>query len=610
MKKGIEVKGKLLVELGSAIILLFIITIIVNGYAVYHVSSKRYQARQLEKVEAWIDENSQDFFSNFRFDDSEYLITYWREHYQEMNLKDGYTDELDAEVEEVLEMFHRDYVGTALTGEEFSSLSPAQKLAYATDRYLLFNSLFNTYIIGKELEIKNIIVRVFIFDNEKNAFILFSSGPEDADPGNGSADSDSGGYALGEEIHFDLDEHPMAKQTLETREKQKKFEQAFSELDNAEMLNYYAPLVLDGKAVGLVAFSINWTEYQKRIWKNVADIEVINLIVLLAVAVVLLILVYILAIRPLRFVQDSLREYMVNKDSNEITDKMKRIRLKNEIGLLAGDMSSLAIEIDRYTGEVSRLSSERQRRDTELSIARSIQKQNLPKQSFMTDQNRCFELDSLMKPAMEVGGDFYDYYYIDDDNLALLIADVAGKGVPAALFMMMAKTHLKNVALTEGSGNPAEILKTVNERLYDGNDSAMFVTVWMGILTLSTGRLVTANGGHENPAIYREGKGFELFKDEHGLAIGIMDMVDYSEKEIYLNKNDMIFVYTDGITEAMNREEEQFGEKRMMDALNRNKGKNPTELLNGMLEAVREHTGDFEQSDDMTMLALRWLGND
>ena len=92
--------------------------------------------------------------------------------------------------------------------------------------------------------------------------------------------------------------------------------------------------------------------------------------------------------------------------------------------------------------------------------------------------------------------------------------------------------------------------------------------------------------------------------------IGVMDMVDYSENEIYLNKNDMIFVYTDGITEAMNREEEQFGEKRMMDALNRNKGKNPTELLNGMLEAVREHTGDFEQSDDMTMLALRWLGND
>ena len=217
-----------------------------------------------------------------------------------------------------------------------------------------------------------------------------------------------------------------------------------------------------------------------------------------------------------------------------------------------------------------------------------------------------FDIFATMDPAKEVGGDFYDYFLIDSDHLCMVIADVSGKGVPAALFMMASKIILQSVAMLGAS--PAKILEKTNEAICSNNEAQMFVTVWLGILELSTGRLVAANAGHEYPVLKRPGGDFELYKDKHGFVIGGMEGVKYREYELMLEPGARLFVYTDGVPEATNAEKELFGTERMVRALNGNADAAPVEILRGMRGAVDAFVRDAEQFDDLTMLCLEYKG--
>ena len=210
-----------------------------------------------------------------------------------------------------------------------------------------------------------------------------------------------------------------------------------------------------------------------------------------------------------------------------------------------------------------------------------------------------------MEPAKEVGGDFYDFFMIDDDHLGIVIADVSGKGVPAALFMMISKTIIQNYAML--GINPAEVLQSANNSLCSQNKMEMFVTAWIGILELSTGRVKCANAGHEYPAICRDGK-FELLKDRHGLVLGGMESVRYTDYEIQLDKGDKIFIYTDGVTEATDKDNNLFGTDRMVDALNKDPKAAPEEVLKNVRASVDQFVGIAEQFDDLTMLCLEYRG--
>ena len=247
-----------------------------------------------------------------------------------------------------------------------------------------------------------------------------------------------------------------------------------------------------------------------------------------------------------------------------------------------------------------------QRMKEELKLAATIQDSALPKNFILPAKN--IDLHALMTPARQVGGDFYDFFYIGMDHLCLVIADVSGKGIPASLFMMRAKTAIKNNARSEG--DPAELLTLVNNTLCEGNDAEMFVTVWIGILDLKSGRMQCANAGHEYPVLMRSGGDYELLKDKHGLVLAVMEDIPQSSYEITLNPGDRLFVYTDGVPEAINEKAEAYGTDRLTDRLNRLKNVPQERVLEGVLQDIRNFAGTAEQFDDITMLGLTYLSND
>ena len=242
---------------------------------------------------------------------------------------------------------------------------------------------------------------------------------------------------------------------------------------------------------------------------------------------------------------------------------------------------------------------------TELAMATEIQESMLPSIFPAFPDRKEFDLHASMDPAKEVGGDFYDFFLIDEDHLGLIIADVSGKGIPAALFMMISKTVLQNYAKL-GIG-AAEILTKTNEALCAENKTEMFVTAWVGILEISSGKMTCANAGHEYPAVCRDGR-FSLLKDRHGFVLGGMEESKYREYPIQLKKGDKIFVYTDGVPEATNKESALFGTQRMLEAINRNTALSPKELLGTVRDAVDAFVGGAEQFDDLTMLCLEYKG--
>ncbi len=244
--------------------------------------------------------------------------------------------------------------------------------------------------------------------------------------------------------------------------------------------------------------------------------------------------------------------------------------------------------------------------ETELNMATEIQMSMLPLTFPAFPDRSEFDIYASMDPAKEVGGDFYDFFLIDDDHLADVIADVSGKGVPAALFMMSSKILLNDHATIGGS--PAEILERVNQLVYANNKAHMFVTVWLGILEISTGKLTSASAGHEYPMINVNGK-YELLKDKHGLAIGAMPNSKYKDTEITLNKGDSVFVYTDGVAEATDANNELFGTDRTLEALNAiPDGVSQKEILAGVRSAVDAFVKEAPQFDDLTMLGLKYFG--
>lgn len=244
----------------------------------------------------------------------------------------------------------------------------------------------------------------------------------------------------------------------------------------------------------------------------------------------------------------------------------------------------------------------------ELNVASKIQQDMLPSIFPAFPEREEFDLYASMDPAKAVGGDFYDFFLIDDDHLGMVIADVSDKGVPAALFMMISKTLIKNTAMM--GGTPHEILESVNHQLCESNDSMMFVTVWFAIMEISTGKVVASNAGHEYPAYYSEKRGtFELVDDQHGMALGVMDGMPQTDYEFVMEPGDMIYVYTDGVAEATNGSNELYDTDRMILALNRAGTRNPEYILHRLREDIDQFVGKAPQFDDLTMLALTYKGS-
>ena len=265
---------------------------------------------------------------------------------------------------------------------------------------------------------------------------------------------------------------------------------------------------------------------------------------------------------------------------------------------LSRDINATVKVLKRYIAEAENRINE------ELEFARSIQTSSLP-QNFDFPNRDEFVIHAFMDTAKEVGGDFYDFFFVDQHKIALVIADVSGKGIPAAMYMMRSKATIKGFA--ESGLEPAEIFRRSNDMLCEGNDAEMFVTAWIGIIDLETGSMQCANAGHEYPAIRHKGGKFELFKDKHGLVLGGMEGLRYKQYEIQLSPGDRIFVYTDGVAEANNVEHELFGTDRLLDALNSAPEADVEQSIKVMMEAIDGFCGEADQFDDITMLCFDFL---
>ncbi len=306
-------------------------------------------------------------------------------------------------------------------------------------------------------------------------------------------------------------------------------------------------------------------------------------------------------LRPLRKLHSAVVK-LVDGEMKSPEEFQPDIHTGDEIEELASTFQYMVSELKEYIRNLKCVTAEQERIRAELNLARSIQASELPSHFPAFPARRDFDIYASMSPAKEVSGDFYDFFLIDEDHLALVMADVSGKGVPAALFMMVSKSLLK--AATQSGLTPGKVLERVNNELCENNKEEMFVTVWLGILEISTGKLKCANAGHEYPAIMRKGGRFELFRDKHGFVLAGMEGMRYQEYELVLNAGDRLVVYTDGVPEAMNADQELYGTDRMIHALTAAGGVSCRELLESLEQDVKNFTGEAEQFDDITMLAV------
>lgn len=319
-----------------------------------------------------------------------------------------------------------------------------------------------------------------------------------------------------------------------------------------------------------------------------------------------LIYVFFFAFKPLKRIKENVQEYAETKNSEKVRSQLGEIHYKNEIGDLARGVSAMTEEIDSHLLEIQKITTEREHISAELNIARKIQADMLPNIFPPFPRISSFDIHATMRPAKEVGGDFYDFYMVDKTHVALVIADVSGKGVPAALFMVISKTMIKNRAMH--GGTPGEILRDVNDQLCANNASDFFVTVWMAIIDIETGNGVSVNAGHEHTVIRRAGGSYELLRYQHSLPLAIMEGTEFKDREFKLNPGDRIFVYTDGVPEATNQKDELFGTDRMLASLNQHSEASLQDVLPQLQDDIDIFAEGAMQFDDITMLVFDYRG--
>ncbi len=342
------------------------------------------------------------------------------------------------------------------------------------------------------------------------------------------------------------------------------------------------------------------TQAQKMVSTTLSAVMIRFIIFFAMVGIIVIILSFAVAGTITRPIQ-KLAKNVENIGQGNLDVRME-VDSKDEVGELAQTFNKMLEDLQQYIKNLSEVTAEKERIGAELDVATNIQASMLPCIFPAFPEHKEFDIYATMNPAKEVGGDFYDFFLVDKDHLALVMADVSGKGVPAALFMVIAKTLIKN--RTQLGETPDVVLEKVNNQLCENNDADMFVTVWLGIYGIKTGKLVYTNAGHECHAIMRANGKYELLRENHDFVVGGFEGMSYTVRETSLHQGDKLFLYTDGVPEATNVSEELFGEERMMQALNTCTGLSPEQTLVEMKKAVDAFVGEADPFDDLTMLSL------
>lgn len=360
---------------------------------------------------------------------------------------------------------------------------------------------------------------------------------------------------------------------------------------------YYAPVRSTGWTLAVVFPETELLENVRRLSMTMAAMGFVSILLLIAAVV------YIASTitKPLRLLALATDEIA----SGNFDVDLPPVRSKDEVGMLAHDFQVMKEKLKEYIKNLTETTAAKERIQSELKMATDIQASLLPRLFPAFPDRPEFDIYASMDPAKEVGGDFYDFFFIDDTHLCFLIADVSGKGVPAALYMMVAKTLLKS----EGQrlGEPDQILSCVNKILASDNDSCMFATVFCAILNTKTGDIRFANAGH-NPPLIMDAQGIRYLKPKPGFVLGPMPDTIFETERLALNPGDTLFLYTDGVTEAENEEQKLYGEPELKNALHRAPRKDLADLIHFIRREVTRHANGTPQSDDVTMVAIKYRG--
>ena len=374
------------------------------------------------------------------------------------------------------------------------------------------------------------------------------------------------------------------------------------------MTAYYPVLDEKNEPVAMVGVDINEDELIEKLMTLFSVIVISVSIVTMIAMIIYYITISRGLIRPIKILHSATKEMVNHLEDDPSTSKEFHVDIHNndELEDLADAFTQMDHDLKDYVVRLEKVTREKEKISAELNVAAQIQEDMLPRTFPPFPEHQEFEIYASMDPAREVGGDFYDFFLIDDDHLCLVIADVSDKGVPASLFMVISKTLLQQRAMM--GGTTSEIFCDVNNRLCDGNDAELFVTVWMAIIDLKTGKGIVSNGGHEHPVLRRKDGNFELIEYKHGPALAVMPNVKFEEHSFELHPGDTLFVYTDGAVEASNLQKELFGTKRLVDTLNTVENTDPKQMIYAVSQAIDEFVGSAPQFDDTTMLAFSYYG--
>ena len=584
------------VSLLFQVAMLFIIGVILIGtlstFALY-VFSTKYVMERLETSGQSTAEDLKGYIYDYPAHD--WLLRYWYEHYDEMNIEydavysDGtWTEEKYALITELHPDFRVEYANT----EEIEALPPDDQKLYAEIIYSWLIDRIDYMQLAYDLDYFFCVVTDEPYDQQFVLFIAADEG-EERGPGPGQI-------------------YPIGKIIKVTEETQKAVRGAISgdpqvahNQDQKFFDYYYSMTSIDGHEV-LAVLTIDVRRVREAALKYLYDFGLLFAVMIVVLAVGCLLMIYYLVLSPLKKVKKNISLYKETKDSRTVADNLLKIESHNEIAELSGDLAEMAEELNAYMIRDKQAAVNEEHNRTELALAGRIQASMLPSVFPPYPDRKDFEIYASMTPAKEVGGDFYDFFLVDDSHLCVMIADVSGKGIPAALFMMAAKILLEhNVKMGK---SPAQVLSDVNTAICNKNVEDMFITVWLGIIDLAAGKMTCANAGHEYPILKKREGDYEIIKDKHDLVLGAMKEAHYNEYELQMERGSALFLYTDGLSEAINVDNVMFGTERIAEELNTDSYRTPEEIIHDMKEVVTEYVEGRESFDDLTMVSFAFYG--
>ena len=597
-RKGmvITMKIKQKVSVLVQIAILFIVGVILIGIlslAALYSFSTRYVLERLETSGFSTAEDLKGFI--FDFPAHDWLLRYWYEHYDEMDIDydavytgSSKTEEKYAHLVESNPGFRPDYAAA----EDVEALSPQDQKLYAEIVYSWLIDRIDYTQSAYDLDYFFCVVTEKPYDQQ---FILFIA----ADEGEQRGDAPGQIYPIGKTIKVAKGIQEAMTSTVEGNPK------AALSADKKFYDYFYSMTSFDEHEV-LLVLTINVTRVRNAVKHYLSDFGLLFVVLMIALAAGCLLMINYLVLWPLKEVQMNISLYKETKDSQTVADNLLKLRSHNEIAELSGDLAKMAEELNAFMIRNEQIAVKEEHDKTELALAGRIQASMLPAVFPPYPDRKDFEIYASMTPAREVGGDFYDFFLVDDSHLCLMIADVSGKGIPAALFMMASKILLEhNVKMGK---TPAQVLYDVNTALCNKNVEDMFVTAWIGILDLAAGKMICANAGHEYPIMRKPGEPYEIIKDKHGLVLGGMRDVGYRDYELEMDPGASLFLYTDGLTEAIDPDKQMFGTERIEEKLNTDPDRSPEEIVRGMKEAVGEYVKGMEPFDDLTMMSFTYHG--